>query len=191
MNWVSLSSFFLITRVSSQRLATESMHVRVSSHRLTTERMYVLCLCACALSHVQLFVTPWTPHHAPLSLGFFTQEYWSGLPFPSPGNLPHPGIIPTSLTSPALAGGFFTSWATGEAPIKSICIYVYAYVYTYSCSCVNMYIHMYTNNTHTHSSEWVSEWKLLSCVWLFATLWTVPSQPHLSMEFSRPEYWHG
>ena len=43
------------------------------------------------------------------------QEYWSGLPFPPPGNLPDPGIQPTSLKSPALAGGFFTSRATWEA----------------------------------------------------------------------------
>ena len=50
-----------------------------------------------------------------LSMGFPRQEYWSGLPFPSPGDLPKPGIEPTSLVSPlALAGGFFTSRATEE-----------------------------------------------------------------------------
>ena len=49
------------------------------------------------LSCVQLFVTPWTvAHQAPLSMGFSRQEYWSGLPFPSPGDLPDPGIKPTS-----------------------------------------------------------------------------------------------
>ena len=48
-------------------------------------------------SHVQLFVTPWTVvHQAPLSMGFSRQEYWSGLPFPSPGELPDPGIEPRS-----------------------------------------------------------------------------------------------
>ena len=58
------------------------------------------------LSGVQLFVTPWTvAHQAPLSMGFSRQEYWSGLPFPSSGDLPDPGMEPTS---PALAGGFFT-----------------------------------------------------------------------------------
>ena len=51
-------------------------------------------------------VIPWTAaRQAPLSTGFSRQEYWSGLPFPSPGNLPSPGIEPPSLTSPALAGG--------------------------------------------------------------------------------------
>ena len=46
--------------------------------------------------------------------GFSRQEYWSGLPFPPPGNLPDPGIEPTSLMPPALAGGFFTTSATWE-----------------------------------------------------------------------------
>ena len=44
---------------------------------------------------------------APLSMGFSRQEYWGGLPCPSPGNLPDPGIEPTSLLCPALTGGFF------------------------------------------------------------------------------------
>ena len=60
-------------------------------------------------SHVRLFATPWTvAHQAPLSMGVSRQEYWSGLPHPSPGDLPDPEIEPKSLTSPALAGGFFT-----------------------------------------------------------------------------------
>ena len=50
-----------------------------------------------SLSHVQLFVTTWTvAHHAPLSMGLSRQEYWSGLPFPSPEDLPDPGIKPRS-----------------------------------------------------------------------------------------------
>ena len=49
-------------------------------------------------------------------MGFSRQEYWSELPFPSPGDLPDPGIKPKSLTTPALAGGFFTTGATWEAP---------------------------------------------------------------------------
>ena len=61
----------------------------------------------CMLSYVWLLVTPWTAaHRAPLSMGFSRQEYWLGLPFPSPGDLPDPGIEPTS---PTLAGGFFTT----------------------------------------------------------------------------------
>ena len=64
------------------------------------------------LSHVQLFVTPWTvTYQAPPSLGFFRQEYWSGLPFPSPGDLPDPGIKPRSL---ALQADTLTSEPPGK-----------------------------------------------------------------------------
>ena len=59
-------------------------------------------LCVCVLSHVQLFVTPWTvSHQAPLSVGDFRQEDWSGLPCPPPGDLPDPGIEPISPATPA------------------------------------------------------------------------------------------
>ena len=68
-------------------------------------------LCASMLScfsHVPRFATPWTAaSQAPLSIGFSRQEYGGGLPSPSPGDLPDPGIEPTSLTSPALASRFF------------------------------------------------------------------------------------
>ena len=78
--------------------------------------------CVCMRSHLsclRLFATLWTvAHQAPLSMGLPRQEYWSGLPFPSAGDLPHPLIEPTSLTSPALAGEFFTTIATWEAPLR-------------------------------------------------------------------------
>ena len=61
-------------------------------------------------SHVQLFATPWTiARQTPLSMGFSSQEYWSRLPFPSPGDIPNPGIEPVSLPTPALAGILFTT----------------------------------------------------------------------------------
>ena len=60
-----------------------------------------------------LLATSWTVvSQAPLSMEFSRLEYWSGLPYPSPGALPDPGIEPASLASPALAGGFFTTNAT-------------------------------------------------------------------------------
>ena len=66
-------------------------------------------MCACSLC-VPLLATPWTvARQAPLSMGFFRQEYWGGLPFPAAGDLPDPGIEPESVLSPALAGGFFTT----------------------------------------------------------------------------------
>ena len=65
-----------------------------------------------SLSRVQLFETPWTiAHQAPLSMGFSRQEYWSGLPFPSPGDLPNPGIEPRS---PPLQADALTSEPPGK-----------------------------------------------------------------------------
>ena len=70
-----------------------------------------VCLCSCVLSHAQLFGPPWTAaRKAPLFMGLPSQEYWSGLPFPSPGDLPNPGIKPSSPLSSALqTDRFFTS----------------------------------------------------------------------------------
>ena len=77
-----------------------------------------LLLRACACSVVYDSETPWTvASQAPLSMGFSRQEYWSGLPFLTPGDLPNPGIKPTSL---ALAGGFVTT----EPPGKPIYCYI-------------------------------------------------------------------
>ena len=60
------------------------------------------------LNKVQLFTIPWTvAHQAPLSMEFSRQEYWSGLPFPPPGDLLDPGIEPASLMPPELADRFF------------------------------------------------------------------------------------
>ena len=79
-------------------------------------------LCVCVLdcfSCVQLFATPWTvARQAPLSMGSSRQKYWRGLPSPSPGDLPDPGIEPASLTDPALAEGPFATSATGKAPSR-------------------------------------------------------------------------
>ena len=65
-----------------------------------------------SLSRVQLFATLWTvAHQAPPSMGFSRQEYWSGLPFPSPGDFPNPGIEPRS---PALQADALTSEPPGK-----------------------------------------------------------------------------
>ena len=75
----------------------------------------------CRFSRVRLFVTPWTvAHQAPLSTGFSRQEYWSGLPFPSPRDLADPGIKTTSHMSSALIDGFFATSATWEAQYSQI-----------------------------------------------------------------------
>ena len=86
--------------------------------------MCMLSLFSC----VQLCVTLWpVAHQALLSMGFSRQEYWSGLPRPSPGDLPNPGMEPMPHVSLALAGGFFTTNATREAHVYySTVIYLLA-----------------------------------------------------------------
>ena len=70
-----------------------------------------------SFNQVQLFATLWTvAHQAPLSMDFSRQEYWCGLPFPSPGYLPSPGIKPTSPMSAALQADFLAT----EPPGKSL-----------------------------------------------------------------------
>ena len=82
---------------------TEDLLVNVLSHSVMSD-----------------FVTPWTiAHQAPLPMKFSRQEYWSGVPFPTLGNLPDPGIETVSLVPPELAGRFFTNCATWEACIYS------------------------------------------------------------------------
>ena len=68
-------------------------------------------------SRVQLCATLWTvAYQVPLIMGFSRQEYWRGLPWPPPGNLPDPGITPRSLMSHALTGRFFTTSTTWKIP---------------------------------------------------------------------------
>ena len=71
-----------------------------------------------SLSHVRLFVTLWTvTRQTPLSMEFSMQKYWSGFPFPSPGDFPNPGIKPVSPASPALAGRLPTTAPQGPRKI--------------------------------------------------------------------------
>ena len=72
-----------------------------------------MCVYAQSLSHVQLFAVPWTvAHQAPVTMEGSRQVYWSGLPLPTPGHLPDPGIESVSLASPPFTGRFFTTSAT-------------------------------------------------------------------------------
>ena len=74
-----------------------------------------LCHAVCVFCRVRLFATPWTVTlQAPLSMGFSRQEYWSGVPFPSPRDPPDPGIKLAYSASPARAGRFFYHGATWE-----------------------------------------------------------------------------
>ena len=72
-------------------------------------------VCECVLSHVQLFATSCAvAHQAPPLTGFSRQECWSGLPFPPPGDIPDPGIEPTSPVSPAMPADSLSLESMGE-----------------------------------------------------------------------------
>ena len=87
-----------------------------SSSTSSTLFPYQIDSAATVLIHIKLFITPWTiVCQAPLSMEFSREEYWSGLPFSAPRDLPDPGIQPTFLVSLALAGRFFYHCATWEA----------------------------------------------------------------------------
>ena len=94
----------------------------MSDYKLAKGRNYAsfsfddLCVLSC-FCQVRLFATLWNVAcpWAPLSMGFSRQENWSGLPFPSPEDLPDPGIEPKSLISPAWAGRFFATSITWKA----------------------------------------------------------------------------
>ena len=76
----------------------------------------------CVLSRVRFFATPWAAaHQSSLSMEFSRQEYQGGLPFPTPGDLPDPGIKPASLASPVLAGTFFTTALPGRPLQWGVC----------------------------------------------------------------------
>ena len=110
------SKFIYLTYVYIYIIYTH-IYISIIYHCLS---ICVLC-CAQMLTCVQPLVIPWTVAlQALLSLGFFWKEYWSGLPFLSPGHLPDPGIKHTSLTSSSLAGRFFTPSTTWEALHLSI-----------------------------------------------------------------------
>ena len=102
-------------------LSAQALRRGLEKKKWGIKNMMLLCcvwsVCAPSLGLSDSFATPWTAaRQALLSMEFSRQEYWSGLPFPSPENLPDPGIEPACLASPAVAGVFFTTSDTWEAP---------------------------------------------------------------------------
>ena len=94
------------------------MLIKEARHKTTCSMIHLINRwCAKSLQSCPTLPTPWTTgtQRVFLSMGFSRQEYWSGLPFPCPGDLPDPGIEPASLESPAPASRFFTTSATCEA----------------------------------------------------------------------------
>ena len=119
--WFTKLCYFLLYRKVSQlyiymyilffRFYSHIDYYRLLSRGPCAMQKVILLFLVQLLSHVGIFVTTWTgTHQAPLSMGYPRQEYWSELPFPSPEDLPDPGIGPVSL----LAGRFFTIEPPGK-----------------------------------------------------------------------------
>ena len=115
-NWTELRDMCVSRSVVSDSLWPHTVaHQAPLSMEFSRQRYWLLLLLS-RFSRVWLCANPQTAaHQAPLSLGFSRQGHWSGLPFPSPGDLPDPGVESKSLASPALAGGFFTITPSGKS----------------------------------------------------------------------------
>ena len=111
----ALSGGFFITSTTWEALTHSCPGKYLQLEVKSFEKGLCMCVRTQLLSHVRLFVTPWTAaHQVPQSMGLPRQEHWSGLLYPSPGDLPHPGTEPASLASPASAEGFFTTEPSGK-----------------------------------------------------------------------------
>ena len=106
MKTKTLNTYYIYDFSSKSFKTTEQREITVVEYFPRSWQNYV-CLLS-RFSRVRLFATLWTvARHAPPSTGFSRQEYWSGLPFPPPGDLPDAEMEPTSLTSAALARRFY------------------------------------------------------------------------------------
>ena len=123
-------------------------------------------------------------HQAPPFMEFSRQEYWSGLPFPSPEDLPDPGIEPCSpiLQADALPSEPPGKPHNGRGIVLVIMLVQVAQTRTTPGSLRTMVILFLNAGVSVHA-------QLLSCVGFLETPWTVACQSCLSMEFSRQEYW--
>ena len=131
----------------------------MATGRIVFNMFYVTKVKVKLLSHVRLFATPWTVAYQVFpSMGFSRQEYWSGLPFPSPGDLPDSGIEPGS---PALEADALTSEPPGKPimPYQIIKIYLWRYL-TH---------HSFIYNNVKYMLIQFSSVQLLNCVRLFLT----------------------
>ena len=164
-------------------------------------------------------MTLWTVAcQAPPSVGFSRQEYWSGLPFPSPGDFPDPWIEPAS---PAVqADSLPLSHPTALAREDHVTQWCLTLCDPMDCSLPGSSIHGVfqarileqvaisfsrgssrprdqtkvsgiVGRLYHLSHQGIQNWKSLSCVQLFVTPWTVACRAPLSMDFSKPEYWSG
>ena len=152
-----------------------------------------MCMLNC-FSHVQLFATPWLqPARLFGPWDFPRQEYWSGLPFPSPEDLPHPGTAPESLTSPALAltGRFFTTSTTAT----TMSLYL-STLLLLECflKINNLFIVLTVMMWICGAEEYVSGTKCFKCdvdflfllfgAWIYINVWIVYCIGSLSVQFA-------
>ena len=130
------------------------MYIRIS--------YLVLFCCLVNKSYPTLLWSPWTvAYQAPLSMGFPRPEYWNGLPFPPPGDLPDPKMELTSPVTPELAGGFFTTEPTGK---PSLCFSQSVSSVTQSCPtlCDPTDCSLPTSSVHGISQARTLEWVVIS-----------------------------
>ena len=137
-------------------------------------------------------MTPWTvTHQVPLSMGFPRQEYWSGLQFSSPGDLPDPGHVGLLYYMEILYCLSHRGWPKADSNCPSqtqstVSISDTRGSLTFSPPCVESWL---SATPLIRTSQW--KWNSLSHVWLFETPWTAACQAPPSMGFTRQEYWSG
>ena len=145
------------------------------------------CCCLVTKSCLTLLWLPWmVAHQAPLFMGFPRQEHWSGLPFPSLGDLVDPRIKPTS---PALASRFFTTVPPGKTKAQCLAQRKYIALVSVSPSSLVLFfspVQCFYLQTIIHTiSSYLFQFSSLSHVWLFVTPWTTARQASLSITNSQ------
>ena len=141
------------------------------------------------LSHVWHVAVPWTVAcQAPLSLGFARQEYWSGLPFPPPGDLPDPGIEPAFPVSPTLTSRFFAT----EPPGKPISRYKAPLVQSLKRISPYSFLRVWLGQVHISRGWRLDLWNLNASLKIFnqsshfSTTWSSPHQGYQVSPISKP-----
>ena len=170
------------------------IHTHVHSHTLICIH-YVLHMCINnILTHGSdvlvaksclTLVTPWN-HQAPLSMGYPNQDYWSGLPFPSPEDLPDPGIKPRSLADSLLYCRWILYQLSHQGSLY-MCIYLHICMYTSVCIYIYIYICIYTlTHIYTNTNPYIH---LLTQI-IFCSLGLYQCSLNLNIKYPcKPNVW--